>query len=153
MCVLPGVFSLEASDVSVESRASDLNFFSGTCSVVWWAGALYFLSVKKTHKAGQKTGTEKWESDSLLKQAYSPQWCVNVHGGYWQVGRDCPSPATLEQVKPTLQTISNQHKATTWSVYYSVSRHFQTSFIFPISYLNKDLASRNLISTNYYYYF
>lgn len=41
---LLGVFSLEASDVSVESRASDLNFFSGTCSVVWWVGALYFLS-------------------------------------------------------------------------------------------------------------
>lgn len=41
----PGVFSLEASDVSVDSRASDLNFFSGTCSVVWWVGALYFLSV------------------------------------------------------------------------------------------------------------
>lgn len=39
----PGVFSLVASDVSVESRASDLNFFSGTCSVVWWAGVLYFL--------------------------------------------------------------------------------------------------------------
>lgn len=50
MCVLPGVFSLEASDVSVESRASDLNFFSGTCSVVWWAGALYFLSVKRHTK-------------------------------------------------------------------------------------------------------
>lgn len=33
--VLPGVFSLELSDVSVDSRASDLNFFSGTCSVVW----------------------------------------------------------------------------------------------------------------------
>lgn len=32
---LPGVFSLDASDVSVESRASDLNFFSGMCSVVW----------------------------------------------------------------------------------------------------------------------
>lgn len=39
------MFSLEASDVSVDSSASDLNFFSGTCSVVWWAGALYFLSV------------------------------------------------------------------------------------------------------------
>lgn len=40
---------MEASDVSVESRASDLNFFSGTCSVVWWLGCVvYFLSV--THK-------------------------------------------------------------------------------------------------------
>lgn len=45
MLYVPGVFSLEASDVSVESRASDLNFFSGTCSVVWWDGVLYFLSV------------------------------------------------------------------------------------------------------------
>ena len=41
---VPGVFSLEASEVSVESRASDLNFFSGTCSVVWCTGALCFLS-------------------------------------------------------------------------------------------------------------
>lgn len=46
---IPGVFSLVASDVSVESSASDLNFFSGTCSVLWWAGALYFLSANK-HK-------------------------------------------------------------------------------------------------------
>ena len=49
LCVaLPGVFSLEASDVSVESRASDLNFFSGTCSVVWCVGVVYFLSVTHT---------------------------------------------------------------------------------------------------------
>ena len=50
---LPGVFSLEASEVSVESRASDLNFFSGTCSVVWCTGALCFLSGKQeNHKTG-----------------------------------------------------------------------------------------------------
>lgn len=53
--LLPGVFSLEASEVKVESRASDLNFFSGTCSVVWCVGALYFLSAP-THRDGRISG-------------------------------------------------------------------------------------------------
>lgn len=45
---LPSVFSLEASDVSVDRRASDLNFFSGIWSVVaWWEVGLYFLSEYK----------------------------------------------------------------------------------------------------------
>ena len=34
----------------VESSASDLNFFSGMCSVVWCTGALYFLSDPKTRR-------------------------------------------------------------------------------------------------------
>lgn len=45
---------MEASDVSVESRASDLNFFSGMCSVVWWVGAQYFLS-EDTKTKGQRS--------------------------------------------------------------------------------------------------
>lgn len=45
---LPSVFSLEASEVSVDRRASDLNFFSGIWSVVvWWEVGLYFLSEYK----------------------------------------------------------------------------------------------------------
>ena len=45
---LPSVFSLEASDVRVDKRASDLNFFSGKWSVVvWWEVGLYFLSEYK----------------------------------------------------------------------------------------------------------
>lgn len=105
-------------------------------SVVGWRAVLPLC--QKTHKAGQKTETEKWGEDSLWKQAYSPQWRVNVHGGYWQVGRDYPSPVTLEQIKLTLQTISNKHKTTTLVSLLKCVQTFQTSFICPIRYLYKD---------------
>lgn len=57
---------MEASDVSVESRASDLNFFSGICSVVWWVGAQYFLS-EDTKTKGQRT---MLEAGHTLRRGY-----------------------------------------------------------------------------------
>lgn len=69
--------------MSVESRASDLNFFSGTCSVVWWDGVLYFLSVN-THRKPirgeglknrlKKKGSDKYSEVRGLLSTVACEW-------------------------------------------------------------------------------
>lgn len=67
LIVLPGVFSLEASEVSVDRRASDLNFFSGTWSVVlWWEDGLCFLSVWRKQNA---ISYEIWKQTMLKTES------------------------------------------------------------------------------------
>ncbi len=135
MYVLPGVFSLEASDVSVERRASDLNFFSGTCSVVWWAGVLYFLSVERHTKQvrGLKqktTGSHSLGTDLLSTVACECTWWLLTGWEGLSISSDPRKSKTDFQVN-SLKSAQSHNMI-------SLLNAPRLALIFPIRYFSKD---------------